>query len=101
MSCPIEGGKALVVGGAGFVGSNLVKQLLDLGASEVLVVDNLLSAEKENLPDDERVSFVEGSIADDKVSRTCPPTASGSGTSPPTTATSPRSRTRSPTTTTT
>jgi nucleoside-diphosphate-sugar epimerase len=63
----IKGGKTLVVGGAGFVGSNLVKQLLDLGASEVLVVDNLLSAERENLPDDERVSFVEGSIADDKV----------------------------------
>ena len=34
---------------------------------DVLVVDNLLSAERENLPDDSRVSFVEGSIADDGV----------------------------------
>ncbi len=64
---PIEGGKALVVGGAGFVGSNLVRQLLELGAERVLVVDNLLSAERENLPDDERVELVEGSIADDGV----------------------------------
>jgi UDP-glucose 4-epimerase len=64
---PIKDGKALVVGGAGFVGSNLVRQLLDLGAAEVLVVDNLLSAERENLPDDPRVTLVEGSIADDEI----------------------------------
>jgi nucleoside-diphosphate-sugar epimerase len=63
----IEGGKALVVGGAGFVGANLVRQLLELGAAEVLVVDNMLSAEPENLPADERVELVEGSIAEDEV----------------------------------
>lgn len=67
MSSPIEGGKALVVGGAGFVGANLVRQLLELGASSVLVVDNMLSAEPENVPSDERVELVEGSIADDDV----------------------------------
>jgi nucleoside-diphosphate-sugar epimerase len=58
---------ALVVGGAGFVGSNLVVELLARGASRVVVVDNLLSAERANVPDDERVDFVEGSIADDDV----------------------------------
>ncbi len=58
--------KVLVVGGAGFVGSNLVKQLLEAGAREVVVVDNLLSAERANLPDDPRVTFVEGSITDDR-----------------------------------
>jgi UDP-glucose 4-epimerase len=56
-----------VVGGAGFVGSNLVRALLERDAAEVLVVDNLLSAERENLPDDDRVTLVEGSIADDEV----------------------------------
>jgi UDP-glucose 4-epimerase len=58
---------ALVVGGAGFVGGNLVRELLARDAERVLVVDNLLSAERENLPDDPRVDFVEGSIADDAV----------------------------------
>ena len=47
----------LVVGGAGFVGSNLVRTALERGARSVLVVDNLLSAERENLPDDARVQL--------------------------------------------
>ena len=41
--------------------------LLDRDAARVLVVDNLLSAERENVPDDPRVEFIEGSIADDAV----------------------------------
>ena len=57
----------LVVGGAGFVGSNLVRQTLELGAAKVVVVDNLLSSERRNLPDDDRVELVEGSIADDSI----------------------------------
>ena len=67
MAGELEGTRTLVVGGAGFVGSNLVRALLEEAASEVLVVDNLLSAERENLPDDDRVTFVEGSITDDEV----------------------------------
>ena len=51
---------ALVVGGAGFVGGNLVRELLARDAARVLVIDNLLSAERENVPDDVRVAFVEG-----------------------------------------
>lgn len=62
-----QGKNILVVGGAGFVGSNLVKRLLELDAAQLHVVDNLLSAELSNLPDDRRVGFIEGSIADDAV----------------------------------
>jgi nucleoside-diphosphate-sugar epimerase len=57
----------LVVGGAGFVGSNLVRRALALDCRRVVVVDNLLSAERENVPDDSRVELIEGSIADDAV----------------------------------
>ena len=63
----LEGRSLLVVGGAGFVGSNLVRDALTGGAARVLVVDNLLSAERENLPADRRVELVEASIADDAV----------------------------------
>lgn len=57
----------LVTGGAGFVGSNLVRRLLQDGAAHVHVVDNLLSAERANVPDDVRVRFTAGSIAADEV----------------------------------
>jgi UDP-glucose 4-epimerase len=63
----LDSRRSLVVGGAGFVGSNLVRALLERSSGPILVVDNLLSAEPENLPDDPRVTLVEGSITDDDV----------------------------------
>src|SRR5436190_9648278 len=57
----------LVTGGAGFVGSNLVRALLAAGVRSIRVVDNLLSAERWNVPKDSVVDFLEGSTADDAV----------------------------------
>lgn len=61
------GARVLVVGGAGFVGSTLVRALLDERPAVVVVVDNLLSAERANVPTDDRIEFVEASITDDAV----------------------------------
>jgi UDP-glucose 4-epimerase len=57
----------LVTGGAGFVGSNLVRVLLSSNAAQIHIVDNLLSSERANIPDDPRIIFTEGSIADDRI----------------------------------
>jgi nucleoside-diphosphate-sugar epimerase len=57
----------LVVGGAGFVGSNLVHQILEESPKQIIVVDNLLSSETTNIPSDERVRFVFGSITEDRI----------------------------------
>lgn len=63
----ITGSNILIVGGAGFVGSNLARHLLGLDPARILIVDNLLSSERFNIPDDPRIGFVEGSIADQAV----------------------------------
>jgi nucleoside-diphosphate-sugar epimerase len=64
--------KILVVGGAGFVGSTLVQSLLSCNPREVIVVDNLLSAERCNVPQGPDVRFVDKSITDDAVLRHLP-----------------------------
>ena len=56
-----------MVGGAGFVGSNLVNALLERDPREIVVVDNLLSSDVSNVPSDPRVRFVLGSITSDRI----------------------------------
>ncbi len=66
------GSRVVVVGGAGFVGSNLVHAIVAQEPREVLIVDNLLSSERSNVEKHPAVRFLEGSIADDAILRQIP-----------------------------
>jgi len=56
--------RALVTGGAGFIGSNLVGQLLADGCA-VTVLDSLLSGYRRNLDPYPQARFVEGDVRDE------------------------------------
>lgn len=65
--------KVLIVGGAGFVGSNLASLLLDEHEpSEILIIDNLLSSSSINVPKSSKVKFIEKSITDDSALNSIP-----------------------------
>jgi len=55
--------EVLVTGGAGFIGSNLVAELIRDGC-EVSILDNLSSGYRSNIPDHPCVHFVEGDVRD-------------------------------------
>ena len=60
----IAGKCVLVTGGAGFIGSNLVKYLLSYGA-QVRVLDNLSTGHKHNIEEfesNQNFEFIEGDI---------------------------------------
>ncbi|OLR90805.1 SDR family NAD(P)-dependent oxidoreductase [Actinokineospora bangkokensis] len=65
---PITGQRALVTGGAGTIGSAVVDQLLDAGAAEVVVLDNLVRGRMANLAQaqrhGDRLRVVQGDIGD-------------------------------------
>ena len=64
----LKNAKILIVGGAGFVGSNLCHHILSQhDPKEIWIVDNLLSSDISNVPINERVHFVFGSITEDKI----------------------------------
>lgn len=57
--------KHIVTGGAGFIGSGLVRALLQQGGAEVAVIDNLLTGAEENLAEvSGRVEFHNADIRD-------------------------------------
>lgn len=57
----------LITGGAGCIGSNLTKALINAGAAKITVLDDLSAAARWNVPVDPSVVFVEGSVLQDEV----------------------------------
>src|SRR5687768_5314854 len=61
--------RALVTGGAGFIGSNIARRLLERG-DEVTVFDNMSGGRADAIPDGAR--FVEGDLLDpDALDKVC------------------------------
>jgi len=63
----MKNARVLVVGGAGFVGSNLCYRLLADGVAELTIVDNFLSADISNVATAGNVNLIDGSCADDRI----------------------------------
>ena len=57
--------RVLVTGGAGFIGSEVVTQLLAEGA-KVTILDNFASGKKEYIPTNKRVQVVNGDMMNEK-----------------------------------
>ncbi|HEY3613653.1 MAG TPA: NAD-dependent epimerase/dehydratase family protein [Gaiellales bacterium] len=55
--------KVLITGGAGFIGSHLTERLLAAG-DEVVVVDNFSTSRRDSLTPHDKLTVVEGTIAD-------------------------------------
>lgn len=62
--------RILITGGAGCLGSNLIEHWLPQG-DEILVIDNFATGKREVLPAVERLTVVEGTIADGELVRRC------------------------------
>lgn len=62
--------KALVTGGAGFIGSHIVDRLLNDG-HEVIVLDDFSTGHRSNLADNSSLTIVEGDISDSNTVQQC------------------------------
>src|SRR5436305_10307125 len=67
MTNPIEGATVLVTGGAGLIGSHIVDRLIDEGAGEIRVMDNLVRGHARNLSKataQRSIKFIKGDVRD-------------------------------------
>ena len=55
----------LITGGGGAIGTNLVRKIAELGATKVIILDDMSAAYEWNIPSLPNVLFVKGSICDE------------------------------------
>jgi len=60
----------LVTGGAGFLGSNIVERVRQLG-SEVTVLDDFSTSRRELLPNHPKLRIVKGDLRDEEIVSQC------------------------------
>jgi len=60
------GKKVVITGGAGLIGSNLIRTLLKAEPERITVIDDLSASYEWNLPKDPKVQFVHGSILEEE-----------------------------------
>mgnify|MGYP006268288435 CR=1 FL=1 len=51
--------KVIITGGAGFIGSNLVKKLLENGTEKILIIDDLSTGKLNNLEEFSNIQNIE------------------------------------------
>jgi UDP-glucose 4-epimerase len=61
-----DGKTVLVTGGAGAIGTNLVKTLNNLETKHITIIDDLSSSYKWNIPVSPKITFINGNILDDE-----------------------------------
>jgi len=70
----VKNSTILVTGGAGFIGSYVVEELLHLQPSRIIIIDNLIRGSEDNMKGfitNPLVTFVEGDIRDSKLLEKC------------------------------
>ena len=61
-----KGKNILVTGGAGAIGSNLVRKLNGLETKRITIIDDLSSSYEWNIPKGPKIHFIKGDILDDE-----------------------------------
>lgn len=59
-------GRVLVTGGAGFIGSQLIRKILPI-SQHIYVIDNLSTGRREAIPNSPKITFIEEDITNKKV----------------------------------